>query len=60
MRKTTFCVTFAEFKMFVVRTKVQYGSVKIDLPGAPLKKGGTRTYSCVPRIKGDLGGSRPE
>ena len=38
----------------------QYGSVKLDHPGAPLKKGGTRTYSCVPLLKGDARGISEE
>ncbi len=36
---------------------IQYGSLKTDIPGTPLKKGGTRMPSKSPDYPGDLGGS---
>jgi len=34
----------------------QYGSVKPDLPGTPLPKGGTRIFSKSPLLSGDARG----
>ena len=36
----------------------EYASFKAgDIPGTPLKKGGTRLFSKSPLLSGDLGGS---
>ncbi|PSB43872.1 hypothetical protein C7B67_23320 [filamentous cyanobacterium Phorm 6] len=35
----------------------QYGSIKTDIPGTPLPKGGTRKLLKSPLLSGDLGGS---
>ncbi|TAG98118.1 MAG: hypothetical protein EAZ18_01410 [Oscillatoriales cyanobacterium] len=47
-----FCCFFTDIWHFCDRAVSSLRS-----PLAPLKKGGTRSCSCVPLLKGDLGGS---